>query len=102
MEIIRNLFLGFIRLHILHHAAEEPVYGAWLIEELGRHGYDLSPGTLYPILHTLTQAGLLAVHEEVVNGKQRKYYTTTQAGRRALAEARRRLRELAEEVLNEQ
>ena len=101
MDIIRNLFLGFIRLHILHHAAEEPVYGVWLIEELGRHGYDLSPGTLYPILHTLTQAGLLAVHEEVVNGKRRKYYTATEAGWRALAEARTKLRELADEVLNE-
>ena len=100
MSIIRNLFLGFIRLHILHHAAEESVYGAWLIEELGRHGYDLSPGTLYPILHTLTRVGLLTAHEKVVNGKRRKYYTATEAGRAALAEARVKLRELAKEVLS--
>jgi len=42
---------GMIRLHILHHAAEEELYGHWMIEELGRHGYRVSPGTLYPMLH---------------------------------------------------
>jgi DNA-binding PadR family transcriptional regulator len=51
--MIRDFFLGFIRIHVLHHAAEAPVYGLWLIEELGHHGYALSPGTLYPILRDL-------------------------------------------------
>ena len=99
MNIIRDFFLGFIRLHILHHAAEKPIYGVWLIEELGTHGYDLSPGTLYPILHGLTDAGLLSLHEEVVNGKRRKYYTATEAGQAALTEAKTKLQELAAEVL---
>ena len=102
MSIMRNLYLGFVRLHILHHAAEEPVYGVWLIDELGRHGYELSYGTLYPILHALRDEGLLAVKSETVDGKQRKYYTATEAGRVALAEARIKLQELAGEVLQDE
>lgn len=97
--MIRDFFRGFIKIHILHHAAEEPVYGAWLIGELAEHGYDLSPGTLYPILHALEEDGLLAVEERVVEGKRRKYYRTTEAGDAALAEARVKMRELVGEVL---
>ncbi|MEE8392587.1 MAG: helix-turn-helix transcriptional regulator, partial [Anaerolineae bacterium] len=51
--MLRELFLGFIKIHILHHAGQEPVYGLWLIEELAHHGYTVSPGTLYPTLHSL-------------------------------------------------
>ena len=58
-NMIRDFFLGFIKIHILHHASKEPVYGLWLIEELGHHGYKLSPGTLYPILHRLEEERLL-------------------------------------------
>ena len=54
--ILRKLFLGFIQIHILHHAAKAPFYGAWMMEELAHHGYDISAGTLYPILHNLEKA----------------------------------------------
>ncbi|MEX2535562.1 MAG: PadR family transcriptional regulator [Trueperaceae bacterium] len=97
--MVRDFFLGFIKVHILHHAAEHPVYGAWMIEELHEHGYDLSPGTLYPILHALEGEGLLVVEERVVEGKRRKYYSATGAGREALVEAKKKIRELTEEVL---
>lgn len=97
--VVRNLFLAFVRVHILHHAAQAPVFGLELIEELGRHGYTLSPGTLYPVLHELEQSGLLRSREEVVGGKVRKYYRATAKGRRMLEEARRKIRELAGEVL---
>jgi DNA-binding PadR family transcriptional regulator len=97
--MLRDFFLGFVRIHILHHAAEGPVYGIGLIEELRRHGYELSPGTLYPILHSLEAAGYLARDEQVVAGKVRKYYAITPAGREALGEARERIRELTDEVL---
>ncbi|HIE37492.1 MAG TPA: PadR family transcriptional regulator [Anaerolineae bacterium] len=97
--MFRSLFLGFIRVHILHHAAQEPVYGLWLIEELARHGYSLSPGTLYPTLHSLEQAGYLTSERRVVNGRVRRYYTATPAGRAALREARARIAELVAEVL---
>src|SRR5512139_1166087 len=98
MELPRDLFLGFVKLHILHHAGNEPVYGLWLIEELGRHGYRLSPGTLYPILHALQQDGLLACEARVVEGKSRKYYHLTRTGRTALKEGKRQARELMREI----
>ena len=96
--MIRDLFLGFIKLHILHHAAEEPIFGLDMIRELQRHGYDLSPGTLYPILRKLHEAGCLEQQIEVVSGKQRKYYRATPAGEAALAEAMVKVRELVGEV----
>jgi DNA-binding PadR family transcriptional regulator len=98
--MVRDFFLGFIKIHILHHAAEAPVYGVALIAELRRHGYELSPGTLYPVLHGLEATGYLAQEPHVVGGKMRKYYRTTDAGRRALEEARDRIRELVEEVVD--
>jgi DNA-binding PadR family transcriptional regulator len=97
--MIRDFFLGFIKIHILHHAAVEPVYGLAMIEELGRHGYELSPGTLYPILHDLERAGFLTREERLVGGKVRKYYAITDDGRRALADARAKIGELVAEVI---
>ncbi len=98
MELPRDLFLGFVKLHILYHAGCEPVYGLWLIEELGRHGYRLSPGTLYPILHELKQENLLTSETRVVAGKLRKYYRLTTTGRAALKEGKSKAQELLEEI----
>jgi DNA-binding PadR family transcriptional regulator len=97
--IDKDLFLGFIKVHILHHADTEEVCGVWLLDELGRHGYSLSPGTLYPTLHRLERHGLLSSRRRTVNGKVRRYYTITAEGKEALASARTRVRELADEVL---
>jgi DNA-binding PadR family transcriptional regulator len=82
-NMAREFFLGFIKIHILHHAAEEAVYGLALISELRRHGYELSPGKMYP----------------VVNGKVRKYYAITRRGVAALADARAKIGELVGELL---
>ena len=98
-SMFRDFFLGFVKIHILHHADEEPIYGSAMIDELRRHGYELSPGTLYPILHSLEAAGHLTRDERVVGGKVRKYYAITDAGRAALAETREKIRELVGEVL---
>jgi DNA-binding PadR family transcriptional regulator len=95
----RDLLLGFIRIHILHHAAEEEVFGLGLIEELARHGYRLSPGTIYPLLHDMKSAGLLLGERRQVGGRLRYYYRATEEGQRVLAEARDKLRELVAEVL---
>jgi DNA-binding PadR family transcriptional regulator len=100
--MLRDFFLGFIKIHILHHAEQEPVYGLALIQELARHGCTLSPGTLYPVLHSLEKDGYLASEERVVQGKVRKYYTITTEGSRALVEARHKIRELVDEVLEGQ
>jgi DNA-binding PadR family transcriptional regulator len=96
---VREFQRGAVRLHILHHAAEAEVHGAWLTEELARHGYRISPGTLYPTLHRLEAEGLLRSTQRVVDGRTRRTYRTTAAGERALAEDRRALAELAREVL---
>jgi len=98
-DATREVLLGFIRIHILHHAAQRPVYGLWLIKELGGHGYKLSAGTLYPILHGLESRGLLRCSPKLFEGKIRKYYAITPKGRRALAQMQRRLAELTAEVL---
>lgn len=97
--MIRDFFLGFVKIHILHHASLEPVYGTALIEELARHGYRLSPGTLYPILHSLESEGLLEREDRAVGGRVRKYYAATTEGRVALDEAKGKIAELVDEVL---
>jgi len=99
--MLKDFFLGFIKIHILYHASQEPICGVEILEELGQHGYRLSPGTIYPTLHRLTRDGYLQQHSEVVDGKVRKYYTTTKRGLAALDEARRKITELVEEVLEE-
>jgi len=97
-KITRNFFLGFIRLHILYHAAQEPVFGLDLIRELARHGYSLSPGTLYPMLHRLEGDGFLQSEKEVVKGKVRKYYRATEAGKQTVTDAYAKVCELVNEV----
>jgi PadR family transcriptional regulator len=92
--VLRDLTLAVIRLHILYHAARAPVYGAWMAEELARHGHRLSFGTLYPALHKMELEGLLARADRQEGGHVRKYYTATPAGLAALGEARRMLGEL--------
>jgi PadR family transcriptional regulator PadR len=101
-RVTRHFFNGFIRLHILYHAAKEPVYGAEISEELIRHGYRLSQGTLYPTLHLLEELGYLASRTEFVHGRRRKYYRATRPGRRVLQQARRQLVELVAEVVDDE
>ncbi|MGY2489356.1 PadR family transcriptional regulator [Cupriavidus sp. CP313] len=101
-DTVRDILLAFVRVHILHHAATERVFGAGMAEELGRHGYQLSPGTLYPLLRRLKEDGLLESESEVVAGKVRKYYVATDKGRQALGALRPRLAELVGEALTEE
>ncbi len=96
--MFRDIFQGFVKLHILYHAAEAPVFGLELIEELQRHGYRLSPGTLYPLLHSLEAEGYLAREERIVNGKVRKYYASTGKGIQLLSEGKQKARELLDEI----
>lgn len=95
----RDLYSGMIRLHVLHHASEEPIFGLGMVEELGRHGYRISPGTLYPILHGLERKGYL-VSRDVRDGKSlRKVYRATAKGKKALAAAKDKIRELFRELI---
>ena len=96
---MRQFLRGAVQLHVLHHAAEREVDGAWMSEELARHGHRISPGTLYPALHRMEAEGLLISRDELVEGRRRRRYRATEQGRRVLADTRRALRELADEVL---
>ncbi|ACZ61847.1 PadR family transcriptional regulator [Dehalococcoides mccartyi] len=95
----REFFLGFIRIHVLYHAQTEPIFGAEIARELGRHGYTITAGTLYPLLHRLQGEGYLESFPKVEQGKQRRYYRTTPKGSEMLNECRKQIRELVDEVL---
>jgi DNA-binding PadR family transcriptional regulator len=98
---MREFLRGAVRLHILHHAARGSVHGAWMAEELARHGYRISPGSLYPTLHKMEGEGLLHSTTEVVIGRARRSYVATAKGRRELNSTIVQLRELASEVLGD-
>lgn len=100
-NLLRHFYGGFIRMHILYHAAKETIYGVEMMEELRRHGYRMGPGTMYPILHDLETRGLLTMDVEVVRGKQRKNYRITKKGSKLMAAAKVRLRELFREVIED-
>lgn len=97
-KIHRKLFLGFIQIHILHHAKKEPFFGSWMIEELENHGYEISAGTLYPMLHSMEEEGLLHRKDKIVEGKIRKYYSITKLGDKVLYEAKQKAKELFKEI----
>src|SRR2546423_1368644 len=97
----RFLYAGLIRLHVLHNAAKEPVYGLAMIEELGRHGYKLSAGTVYPILHGLEERGYLSSTEERSGSVARRIYRATESGEEALAGAKTKVRELFGELFED-
>jgi len=99
--MLREFFLGFVKIHILYHAGQAPVYGAELMAELARHGYELSPGTVYPTLHRLYREGYLSRESRVVGGRVRKYYSLTDKGQAALDQARAKIAELVQEVMAE-
>ena len=96
----QDLYSGLIRLHILHHACEGPIFGLRMIEELGRHGYKLSPGTIYPLLHGLEERGLLISTEKREGRRYRRLYRATPAGRKALIAAKAKVGQLFGEMFN--
>lgn len=96
-----ELYGGLVRLHILYHASKEPIFGLGIIEELRRHGYSLSAGTLYPMLHSMEEAGYLRSTPRIVDGKTRRNYAITAKGRNALASAKEKVRELFGELFED-
>lgn len=98
---MREFLRGAVRLHILHHAAQHEVHGAWLATELAGHGYTISPGSLYPTLHKMEAEGLIRSRSTLVDGRVLRSYAVTTQGRRELRAAKQQLRELAREVLGD-
>ena len=103
MKILtREILLSFWKIHLLHHAAEGPIYGQWAIGELRRHGYDISPGTLYPLLKRLERHGWLKCERDPKASKNsRQSYALTEEGQRVLDLIRNQLKELYREVISE-
>jgi len=99
--LTKMFFGGFVRMHILYHATKEDIFGVEMMRELARHGYDVGPGTLYPMLQKLVEVGYLTSHSEVVAGKTRKYYRATPEGAAALEATKVKLRELVKEVIDD-
>lgn len=95
------IYSGLIRLHILHHASKGPIFGLEIIEELGRHGYRLSAGTLYPLLHGLEREGCLRSFEKRNGRHVRRLYRATAKGRRALRESKSKVRQLFAELFED-
>lgn len=98
----KEIFGGLVRLHVLYHASHEDVFGLGLIEELAHHGYKVSPGTLYPLLHGLEKTGYLTSTVEQVGKRNRRVYAITPDGRKALKVAKSRVWELFREFFEEE
>ncbi|ASJ08519.1 PadR family transcriptional regulator [Thermococcus siculi] len=99
--MMKRVILGFMGLHVLHHASRGEVTGKFMMEELERHGYKTSPGTIYPLLHKMEEMGLLESRWEVRNGKRVRVYGITGKGIEALEEGKKKLKELCSELLGE-
>ena len=97
-----ELYSGLVRLHVLYHASREPVFGLGMMEELNRHGYKLGPGTMYPLLHGMERRGWLKSERQRVGGRSRRVYVATRTGRDALKSGRERVRELFEELTEDE
>ena len=98
---VNDLYGGLIRLHVLHHAAEGPIFGLDIIEELRHHGYQISTGTLYPMLHGLQKKGYLSSHSERSGRSVRRVYQITIAGQTALSAAKLKVKELFGELFED-
>lgn len=79
-KVPKKMLLGFMQVHVLIQAKKEPFFGLWLIEDLEKKGYNISPGTIYPLLAKLETEGLLVKETRIINGKNRHYYKITEEG----------------------
>jgi PadR family transcriptional regulator PadR len=97
-----DVYSGLIRIHVLHHACVEGVFGLGMINELRRHGYNIGPGTMYPLLHGMEKRGWLRARTARIDGRARKVYFATAAGKRTLEEAKVKVRELFVEIFEDE
>ena len=99
-QVNREILLGFWKVHILHHADEGPLYGQWMLTELRHHGYEISPGTLYPLLQRMERLGWLKSKSDPRGGKRARInYRLTVDGKKVLRAVRAQIRELYDEVV---
>ena len=98
-QIHRDFIQGMVKIFMLHQASLGPIYGNKMSKALQSLGYQISPGSLYPLLHTLEKSGLLHSHIRVAKGRLRKYYILTEQGYLCLSELRQELGELVQTVI---
>lgn len=97
--IQREILLGFWKVHILHHASEQPIFGQWMLKELRHHGYEVSPGTLYPIFSRMERVGLIkGTSDRAHSLRERREYRLTSKGKRMLSLLQEQVEELYKEV----
>ena len=97
-----EIFSGLIRIHVLHHACAEGVFGLGMIKELQRHGYKIGPGTMYPLLHSMEKRGWLRLRSARIDGRARKVYFATKAGKKTLEAAKVKVQELFGEIFEDE
>jgi DNA-binding PadR family transcriptional regulator len=102
MRSHKEIYGGLVRLHVLHHASREPIFGQGIMDELAHHGYRLGPGTIYPILHGLERSGHLRSCVEKSGRSSRRTYVATATGRKALQGAKERIWELFTELFEDE
>ncbi|MCP4980695.1 MAG: helix-turn-helix transcriptional regulator [Gammaproteobacteria bacterium] len=98
----KSLYSGLMRLHILHEAEQQDVCGVWVMDHLRKHGYDISPGTLYPMLHGLEKKGYLKSTKERVGKTMRRIYAITPCGVSVLGGAKTKVWELFGDLFHPQ
>ena len=76
---LQRVLSGFIRMHVLHHAEEGDLCGHWMIGELRHHGYNISPGTLYPMLRQMEKDGWIKGRDEQGGSRRRLYASVRRA-----------------------
>ena len=92
MAINKSLQTGSTSMLLLKLLEEEDMYGYQMIETLAKRSdntFSLKAGTLYPLLHTLEEAGLVRSYEKNADSARvRKYYSITPDGLRKLHDKR--------------
>ncbi|ACS90725.1 MULTISPECIES: PadR family transcriptional regulator [Thermococcus] len=99
--MMRRIILGFMGLHILHHASKEAITGTFMMKELENHGYKVSPGTIYPLLQNMEKLGLLKSTWKIKDGRRIRTYQITQEGIKVLEESKKKVKELCMEILGD-
>ena len=90
MKVDKSLTSGSTTMLILRLLDNEDMYGYQMIDLLRQRSnevFSLKAGTLYPILHSLEQQGMIAAYEGVSEeGRSRKYYKITEDGKKLFQE----------------
>ena len=98
-QISQAFWQGMVKLIVLHQANLGPVYGGRLSKYFHSLGYAISPGSLYPLLHSMEKANLMRCHIRIFKGRARKYYELTPQGQDCLEASRKEAEEIVREVI---